>query len=81
MANALDIDLEKLKARAYDIADWAEGVLRRYHAMTPKVNGLIAQHLRTVHDCIPVPQRYGLLLAWAALGLPSVAPPHTFILA
>jgi hypothetical protein len=55
MANALDIDLEKLKARAYDIADWADGVLRRYHAATPKLKGLVAQQLRTLHDWMLVP--------------------------
>jgi hypothetical protein len=32
MTKALDLDLKKLKARAFDRAEWAEGVLRRYHA-------------------------------------------------
>jgi hypothetical protein len=55
MIIALHLDLEKLKARAYDIADWADGVLRRYHATTPKLNGLVAQQLRTLHDWMLVP--------------------------
>ena len=36
MTTALDLDLKKLKARAFDRAEWAEGVLRRYHAADPK---------------------------------------------
>ncbi len=32
MTKALDLDLKKLKARAFDQAEWAEGVLRRYHS-------------------------------------------------
>jgi hypothetical protein len=30
MTTALDLDLKKLRARAFDKAEWAEGVLRRY---------------------------------------------------
>ncbi len=37
MPKALDLDLKKLQARAFDRADWAEEVLRRYHAATPKL--------------------------------------------
>jgi hypothetical protein len=55
MITALDLDLEKLKARAYDIADSADEVLRRYHATSPKLNGLVAQRLRTLHDWMLVP--------------------------
>ena len=32
MTTALDLDLKKLKARAFDRAEWAERVLRNYHA-------------------------------------------------
>jgi hypothetical protein len=32
MTTALDLDLKKLRARAFDSAEWAEGVLRNYHA-------------------------------------------------
>jgi len=37
MRNALDLDLKKLQACAFDRADWAEEVLRRYHAAAPKL--------------------------------------------
>lgn len=32
MTTALDLDLKKLRSRAFDTEEWAEGVLRRYHA-------------------------------------------------
>ena len=32
MTKALDLDLKKLNARAFDRAEWAEEVLCRYHA-------------------------------------------------
>ena len=37
MTKALDLDLKKLEARAFDRADWAEQGLRRYHAATSKI--------------------------------------------
>jgi hypothetical protein len=55
MTNALDLDLKKLKARAFDRAEWAEGVLRRYHAATPNLNGVAAQQLRALYNWMLVP--------------------------
>jgi hypothetical protein len=55
MKNALDLDLEKLKARAFDRAEWAEEVLRRYHAPTLNVSELVAQQLRSLYKWMFVP--------------------------
>jgi hypothetical protein len=55
MTTALDLDLRKLKARAFDRAEWAEGVLRRYHAATPNLDGVVAQQLRTLYNWMLVP--------------------------
>ena len=53
--NALDLDLKKLKARAFDRAEWAEEVLRRYHAATPNLDGRVAQQLRALYNWMFVP--------------------------
>ena len=42
MTTAIDHDLKKLKARAFDRAEWAEDVLRRYHATTLNLNARVA---------------------------------------
>ena len=55
MTNALDLDLKKLNARAFDRADWAEGVLRRYHAATPNFDDVDAQRLRSLYNWMFVP--------------------------
>jgi len=55
MTKALDLDLEKLKARAFDRAEWAKGVLRRYHAATPKLNDVATQQLRALYNWMFVP--------------------------
>ena len=55
MTTALDLDLQKLKARAFDRAEWAEGVLRRYHAATLNLNDVAAQQLRALHNWMFVP--------------------------
>ena len=55
MKNALDLDLEKLKARAFDRAEWAADVLRRYHAPTLNVSELVAQQLRLLYKWMFVP--------------------------
>jgi hypothetical protein len=55
MTTALDLDLKKLKARAYDRAEWAEGVLRRYHAALPNLNDAAAQQLRPLYNWMFVP--------------------------
>jgi hypothetical protein len=55
MTNALDLDLQKLKARAFDRAEWAEGVLRRYHAAAQSLDGVVAQQLRALYNWMLVP--------------------------
>ena len=55
MTKALDLDLKKLNARAFDRAEWAEGVLRRYHAATPNLDGVDAQRLRALYNWMFVP--------------------------
>lgn len=55
MTNALDLGLEKLKARAFDRAEWAEGVLQRYHALAPNLDNAVAQQLRGLYNWMFVP--------------------------
>jgi hypothetical protein len=55
MTTALDLDLEKLKARAFDRADWAEEALRRYHAAIPNLKAVDAQPLRALYNWMFVP--------------------------
>ncbi|MGO8696121.1 MAG: hypothetical protein ACLQVY_00145 [Limisphaerales bacterium] len=55
MTKALDLDLKKLKARAFDRAEWAEGVLRRYHAAAPNLDSVVAQQLQALYDWMFVP--------------------------
>jgi hypothetical protein len=50
MTKALDRDLKKLKARAFDRAGWAEDVLRRYHSILGKLDGAVAQQLRGLYQ-------------------------------
>ena len=55
MMKALNLDLKKLKVRAFDRAEWADAVLRRYHAAFLKLNGVVAQQLRTLYLWMFVP--------------------------
>ena len=55
MTKALDLDLKKLKARAFDRAEWAEEVLRRYHAAIQNLDGGVAQQLRALYNWMFVP--------------------------
>jgi hypothetical protein len=55
MTKALDLDLKKLKARAFDRAEWAEEVLRHYHTATLNPNGVVAQQLRALYNWMFVP--------------------------
>jgi hypothetical protein len=55
MATTLDLDLHKLKPRAYNRAEWAEDVLRRYHAATGSLGGAGAQQLRGLYNWMFVP--------------------------
>ena len=55
MNKALDLDLKKLKARAYDRAEWAGEVLHRYHAAIRNPDGGAAQQLRGLYHWMFVP--------------------------
>jgi len=55
MTNALELDLEKLKARAFDRAEWADPALRRYHAVVPNLNDVVGQRLRVLYNWMFVP--------------------------
>jgi hypothetical protein len=55
MTKALDLDLKKLKARAYDRAEWAGEVLRRYHSAIQNLDGGVAQPLRALYNWMFVP--------------------------
>lgn len=52
---SLSHDIERLKARAFHRDEWAEGVLRRYHAVTPKLNDAAVQRLRPLYYWLFVP--------------------------
>ena len=55
MTTALELDLKRLKARAFDRADWAEEVLRRYHAATINLDERAAKQLRALYNWMFVP--------------------------
>jgi hypothetical protein len=55
MKSQLAIDLERLKARAYHIAEWAEDVLRRYHSVIPQLKGEAAERLQVLYNWMFVP--------------------------
>lgn len=55
MIKPLDLDVKKLKARAFDRAEWAEDVLRRYHAAAPKTDDATFQQLQVLYHWMFVP--------------------------
>jgi hypothetical protein len=55
MKSQLALDLERLKSRAYHIAEWAGDVLHRYHSVTPKLKGEAAARLRVLYIWMFVP--------------------------
>jgi hypothetical protein len=55
MTKALDRDLKKLQARAFDRAEWADEVLRRYHAAILNLDDAVVQQLRGLYDWMFVP--------------------------
>jgi len=55
MTTALDLDLKKLKARAFDRAEWAEEALRRYHSAIENLNVVDVQPLRGLYHWMFVP--------------------------
>jgi hypothetical protein len=55
MTKALALDLNKLRARAFDRAEWAGGVLRRYHAVIANLGEAVARQLRPLYKWMFVP--------------------------
>lgn len=55
MATALDFDLKKLQAQAFHRAEWAEEVLRHYHAAIPKLSDTVIQQLQGLYRWMFVP--------------------------
>ena len=54
MPSSLDQDLKKLHAQAFDLADWTEPSLRRYHAVAAGLEGAPAVMLRKLCDWLLV---------------------------
>lgn len=52
---AIDCDLKKLNALAFDRAEWAEDVLGQYHALLPKLSRVTAQQLNPLYRWMFVP--------------------------
>lgn len=55
MPTALEQDLERLSGRAFERADWAEGALRRYHALAQSRGEALTQPLRALYHWMFVP--------------------------
>lgn len=55
MTTALQLDLKKLKARAFDRVEWAEDVLHRYHSAIEKLDVAVVQQLRALYHWMFVP--------------------------
>lgn len=55
MSQALRRDLKKLQARAFNLAEWAEDVLRRYHSASQKLDAATAQRLKRLYHWMFVP--------------------------
>ena len=55
MTKALDLDLKKLQARAFDRTDWAEDVLRRYHAAIQNLGEELTRELGALYCWMFVP--------------------------
>jgi hypothetical protein len=55
MTRTFKLDLKKLKARAYDRAEWAGEILRRYYAATRNLDVEVAQQLRGLYHWMFVP--------------------------
>src|ERR1017187_4578607 len=55
MTTAFNLDLKKLKARAFDRAEWAGEALRRYHSVIQNLDDAAAQQLQTLYHWMFVP--------------------------
>jgi hypothetical protein len=54
MTTELDRDLKKPDGLAFYRAEWAEDVLRRYHAAIPELDAVVAQQLQVLYNWIAV---------------------------
>jgi hypothetical protein len=55
MKSQLALDRRRLKSRAYDRAEWAEGALRKYHCAAPNLDEKAAASLRVLYHWMFVP--------------------------
>ena len=55
MPHTLDYDLKKIQCQAFDRADWAEQEIRRYHAVTTKLDASTLKTLRGLYEWMFVP--------------------------
>lgn len=55
MTTALNLDLKKLKVRAFDRAEWAEDVLHRYHTTIENLDAAVVKQLRGLYCWMFVP--------------------------
>ena len=55
MTKALALDLKRIRAQAFDRADWAEQAVRHYHAVTAKLDALTVKTLRGIYEWMFVP--------------------------
>ena len=55
MKSDLQTDLKKLESLAFDRIDWGAATIRRYHAITPKLDAATIQALRGLYYWIFVP--------------------------
>jgi hypothetical protein len=55
MTEALDLDLKKLQARAFDRAEWAEEAIQRYHGAILNLNAAAVQPLSRLYRWMFVP--------------------------
>jgi hypothetical protein len=55
MPTALDSDLKKLQSQAFDRLDWAEASVRRYHAVTAKLDASTVKTIRVLYNWMFVP--------------------------
>jgi hypothetical protein len=55
MTKALALDLKRIRAQAFDRADWAGQCIRRYHAVTAKLDASTVKTIRGLYDWMFVP--------------------------
>jgi hypothetical protein len=55
MTKALNLDLKKLQARAFERAEWAGEALQRYHSAIGKLDAAVVQQLRGLYHWMFVP--------------------------